>query len=111
MSNFCVSFITYSAGINALISTSKTVSKSVCSTGSPFNCFTASFNILQYRSYPTAAMCPCWTFPSRFPAPRISKSFMAILKPLPKSVNSLMASNLFWATSFKSLSRLYIKKA
>ena len=36
----------------------------------------------------------CCSFPKIFPAPRISKSRMAILKPLPSSLNSLMASKL-----------------
>ena len=42
---------------------------------------------------------PCCWAPRRFPAPRSSRSFMAILKPLPRSEYSRMALRRFSAVS------------
>ena len=97
--------------MNASTLISTLVSKSDCSVFSPRNLLTASLSILQYKSYPTASICPCCLAPSRLPAPRISKSRMEMRKPEPKSVNSLMAAKRFSATSLSSLSLLYIRKA
>ena len=53
---------------------------------SPFSSLTASPIIRTYRSNPTPAMCPDCSPPSRLPAPRISRSFMATYMPAPTSV-------------------------
>ena len=41
----------------------------------------APFNSLQYKSKPIAFIYPCCSVPRILPAPLISRSFMAILKP------------------------------
>jgi hypothetical protein len=46
---------------------------------------TASASIREYRSKPTAAMCPDCSPPRMFPAPRISRSDRAIWNPAPSS--------------------------
>ena len=46
-----------------------------------------------------------------FPAPRISRSRIAILMPEPSSVNSRIAWRRFSASSFNILSRLYMRNA
>ena len=97
-------------GINASVRISTEVSN--CSAGaSPRASFTASWSILQYRSYPTASMWPLCSAPSRFPAPRISRSRMAILNPLPRSEYSRMAASRFSATSLSILFLRYIRNA
>ena len=69
----------------------------------------AVLSIWQYRSNPTAAMCPLCSVPRRFPAPRISRSRMAILKPLPSAVYCLMAFTRFRASPTVMRSRGNIK--
>ena len=59
--------------------------------GSPRASATASRSISAYRSKPTALMLPCCSAPSSEPAPRISRSRMATLMPLPSSVCSRIA--------------------
>ena len=59
----------------------------------------------------SASICPCCCAPSRLPAPRISRSFMAILNPLPSSENSRIADNRFSATSRSILFLRYIRNA
>src|SRR3989304_5617886 len=51
-----------------------------------------------------ALMCPCCSAPSRFPAPRSSRSSAAILKPEPSSLNSFKAASRRRATSDKRAS-------
>ena len=51
-----------------------------------------------YISKPTASICPLCSPPSRLPAPRISRSSAATRKPLPRSLNSLIAASRFFAT-------------
>ena len=77
-------------------------------TGVPCISFTTSSSNLQYVSYPTCSMWPDCISPRRLPAPLISKSLIAILKPEPNSVNSFIAFNLLSATSDNSLSLLYV---
>ena len=72
---------------------------------------TDSFSSLQYRSYPTSAMCPLCALPSMLPAPRISRSLIAMRKPDPSSVYSRMAESLFSAVSLSSLFLRYIRNA
>ena len=50
---------------------------------SPRSSRTASPIIFTYRSKPTAATCPDCSPPSRLPAPRISRSFIAMCMPAP----------------------------
>ena len=52
----------------------------------PSSAATASSSIATYSSKPTAATWPDCSSPSRFPAPRISRSRIAILNPEPSSV-------------------------
>ena len=87
------------------------VSNSSILASSPFNAFIAVFNSLQYKSYPTASICPCCSAPKTFPAPLISKSRIAIFIPEPNSVNSLIAFKRLVASSFSSLPLLYSIKA
>ena len=62
-------------------------------------------------SYPTCSKCPDCISPSRLPAPLISKSLIAILKPEPNSVNSFIAFSLLSASSESILSFLYVMYA
>ena len=62
---------------------------------SSFNSRIASSSSLWYVSNPKSVMNPLCSAPSRFPAPRISKSRMAILKPSPKSENSSSVCSRF----------------
>ena len=78
---------------------------------SPFCSAIASFRSRRYISYPTASICPCCLPLSIEPAPLISRSRNAILKPEPNCVNSLIASSLFAATSVSTLPRLKVKYA
>ena len=54
-------------------------------------------------------MCPCCSLPSTLPAPRISRSRMAILNPLPSSVNSMIACKRLLAVSVITFSGLKVK--
>ena len=77
-------------------------------TSIPCDSFITSSNKLQYVSYPTCSKCPDCISPSKLPAPLISRSLIAILKPEPNSVNSFIAFSLLSATSDNSLLRLYV---
>lgn len=50
-----------------------------------------------------------WLRPRTEPAPLISRSFIAILNPEPKRVNSLIASSRLVAISLSTLPRLKVK--
>ena len=86
-------------------------STSSVSASSPFSIATASSKSFRYISYPTASIWPCCLFPKSEPAPRISRSRIAILKPEPNSVYSLIASSLRVAISVSSLPRVKVKYA
>src|SRR6185436_13468484 len=55
-----------------------------------------------YSSKPTAATCPDCSSPSRSPAPRMSRSRIAILKPEPSSVWSARVESRAAASSLKA---------
>ena len=57
-----------------------------------------------YRSKPTPAMCPDCSPPSRFPAPRISRSFSATYIPAPISVCRATVASRSCAVSVSGLS-------
>ena len=73
--------------------------------------YTVNLKKTHSLSYPTASICPCCLPLSIEPAPLISRSRNAILKPEPNCVNSLIASSLFAATSVSTLPRLKVKYA
>src|SRR5207244_2935160 len=69
--------------------------------GAPRCSFTASSRSCAYSSNPTAATCPCCSAPRMFPAPRISRSLIAILNPAPSSLASKTAWSRFRACSVR----------
>src|SRR5581483_4185897 len=75
-----------------------TVARSSSSISSPFSSRTVCSSSFMYISKPTASICPLCSPPSRLPAPRISRSSAATRKPLPRSLNSLIAASRFFAT-------------
>ena len=89
---------THPGGMNAFTGRSMRSSFSSGS-GSPFISATDSARSRQYVSNPTAAMCPCCSAPSRLPAPRISRSRIAIWKPLPSDWCWLIAARRSCASS------------
>src|SRR6476661_8451241 len=56
-------------------------------------------------------MCPVCAWPSRLPAPRISRSRIAILNPEPRSVNSPIVFNRSYACSLRERSGGYNRYA
>ena len=68
------------------------------------NSATASPTIRTYRSKPTPSMCPDCSPPSRFPAPRISRSFIATHMPAPSSVCWAMVASRSCAVSVSGFS-------
>ena len=64
--------------------------------------FTSSLIKSKYILTPTESIKPACSFPRISPEPRIAKSLIDILYPLPSSVNSFIASNLL-IVSFISL--------
>ena len=64
---------------------------------SPFIRAMLSLSNWQYRSNPIAVMCPLCSEPRMLPAPRISRSRMAILNPLPSDEYCLIAPMRFRA--------------
>ena len=64
-----------------------------------------------YKSIPTELINPDCSCPKRSPAPRIAKSRIAILNPLPNSVNSFIASKRFCASKVNIFLGSYIKYA
>ncbi|SCG06148.1 hypothetical protein GA0115255_121173 [Streptomyces sp. Ncost-T6T-2b] len=57
-----------------------------------------------YRSKPTPAMWPDCSPPSRLPAPRISRSFIATYMPAPISVCWAIVARRSWAVSVRGFS-------
>ena len=76
--------------------------------GSPFISAIDSWRIRAYASKPTAAMWPDCSAPSRLPAPRISRSRNAILKPEPSAWFALIVASRSRASSV--ISRCGAKK-
>src|SRR2546429_499379 len=64
---------------------------------------TALCSICRYISNPTDAIAPCCSVPSRLPAPRISRSRSAILKPWPSSWSPDITSSRLSAGSVRDL--------
>ena len=66
---------------------------------------------LEFQSKPTVIMCPLCSAPSTLPAPRISRSRIAIFSPEPNSVNSLMVISRLYASVESVLPFLNVKYA
>ena len=99
----------YVSGIYAL--TLMSTAQSLAVTVSPRSSATASSSSFIYISKPTVIMCPLCSAPSTLPAPRISRSRIAIFSPEPNSVNSLMVISRLYASVESVLPFLNVKYA
>ena len=77
---------------------------SLCLNSWAFMVLTACSSSREYRSKPTAAIWPLCSAPSRLPAPRISRSFIATAMPDPRSVFAAIVASRSCAVSVSGFS-------